>query len=165
MKKLMLIITIIFFAFNFNFVEAGKNPKKLKKKMTPLHKKYLKATREATQIASGVGMYLLEHGKAPKNLEILRDGFYLKKDCPLTDPWGKKYVFKIIEFKEKKYKREVKYERTFVGSGGSDKDFKGFDQIKDYSKYARYKLKGGEDIIVGNMAEDLILTFDFENYE
>jgi hypothetical protein len=99
---------------------------------------YYQAIGEIKAFGTALLTYVLDHGQAPdiqkyrdlKNALVPR---YISK-LPYHDPWGVPYHFQL---------GGIKKDRFRLGSGGSDKQFKGFQQSGAY----QLKKNPGGDIV------------------
>jgi hypothetical protein len=90
-------------------------------------KKYVVAMNEVKTIGFAIESYVTDWSKPPVHASIREMAadtkfvpFYIKQ-MPVTDPWGNEYHYK--------YSAEGEYGTYWVGCGGSDGIFNGFDQI------------------------------------
>jgi hypothetical protein len=151
MKKFSLVIIILF--VSLVIVNCGESKGDLNEKVKSagdpdekaelsgdLNEKVNKALMDMKSIGTAIESYVTDEYKSPEfntiqELKGVLEPFHIRK-LPTIDPWGNPYLYKHGT-------GDKKYE-YFVGCGGSDGIFEGFEQTGTYTEFT------GKDIIYGN---------------
>ena len=109
-----------------------------------LRPKIISTMDDLISIGDAIEKYISKNASAPRiksNLElfILLNPFCINK-IPTKDAWGNTFYYKVDKNDLKKY---------WIGSGGSDRSFEGFNQ-KGYYSFTDLERLEGEDIIFSN---------------
>jgi hypothetical protein len=120
--------------------------------------KYKETMGDMKSIGVALESYILDFGFAPKvdtfaELEKILVPYYIKT-LPLVDAWGQPFIYvhgqhPIARLNDPKIKSKIGnafQDFFFIGSGGSDGRFKGFEQEGFYTDL------NGQDIILVNQA-------------
>jgi len=110
-----------------------------------LRGQYKSTMGDMMNISVAINSYILDHGKAPQaesisELQVLLVPYYIRT-LPMQDVWGNLYHYRI-DPRANEQKWTVHY--YWLGSGGSDGIFLGFNQIGDYQDL------NGQDLIIAN---------------
>ena len=127
MKRLTVCLAVVL-ALGLVFVGCGEGKKENQRD------NYLKAMMDLKNIGLSVEAYIADNYECPNVTTIgeLKAKLFpaYVKSMPQKDPWGNPYVYKYVD-----------KEKYFLGSGGSDGQFGGFEQKGTYNTYE------GQDII------------------
>jgi hypothetical protein len=142
----VVIVLLCVSCFQDSKTDQATNPKKKeglniervinqKAKEVELYETYLTAVKDLKNISGAFMEYQLNNDQLPdiKTTEELKDNEFFTH-VNLKDPWGQFYLVK------------AEGENLWIATGGSDKQFQGFDQTGSYS----LKSGRGKDIILKN---------------
>lgn len=130
-----IILTLAFFLFGFTG-NGQLEPEKALYKMT---------MGDMMNIGTAIDSYIIDFGKAPvvkdfSELALLLVPFYIKT-LPMADAWGNPYLYRLDPMAlEKPWAAHIYY----IGSGGGDSVFEGWEQYGDYQEL------NGQDLILTN---------------